>query len=144
MVWSREIIGWRVHILVAFLGLLYTIIMFGFDIENMIYANVAPNDPNFNIANLARDARYCLYYYAQPGAELLCTMTAACTGSAIDPSSLMVNGSFVYRFGLNLLLLIMICYSFWLSFTWKRKMLDEPVVEVVAKVKYASRFEMAK
>lgn len=144
MVWSREIIGWRIHVLTAILGLLWSIIMFCFDIRDMIFCNVAPNDPNFNIANLARDARYCLVYSGQPGTELLCTAPGPCSGVAIDASTLMVNGPFTYRFGLNLLLLIMIGYSFFLSYIWKKKMIDEPEAEKIQepqKIKYISRFE---
>ncbi len=120
--------------------------MFAYDVDDIRYANVAPTDPNFNIANLARDARYCLYYYSQPGADLLCTMTSACSGSAVDPNSFMVNGPFVYRFSLNLLLIIMIGYSFWLAYIWKRKVIDEREESAKAadpaKIKYLSRFEM--
>ena len=146
MVWSREIIGWRTHVLTAFLGLCWSVVMFVYDIRDIIYANVAPNDPNFNIANLARDQRYCLYYFGQPNTDLLCTMTAPCTGSAVDPSTFMPNGPFVYRFALNLLLIVMICYAFWLAFIWKRKVIDgvpEVAVDtgVAAKVRYLSRFE---
>ena len=67
MVWSREVIGWRIHVVTAFFCFLWTILMLGFDISDMIASNVAPNDPSFRIANLARDTRYCLYYAGQPG-----------------------------------------------------------------------------
>jgi hypothetical protein len=147
MIWTREKIGWYTHIIVIILALLWSITMLIFDIFDIVAANVPPSDPIFRITNLARDNRYCLYYAGQPGTELLCTINSPC--GSVDPSSLMPNGPFTYRFGLNILILVMIGYAFYLAWIWKQKMIDEPAAAAAAleppqKIKYASRFEERK
>lgn len=111
MLWSKEK---RPHLLVSFLGLIWSVIMFCYDINDMAYANIPPNDPNFRPENLARDNRWCLYWGGQPGTSLICANNGPCSGSPVDPNTFMVNGPFVFRFVLNLFILLLIAINLWL------------------------------
>ncbi len=121
MVWTNELTGWFVHLGTLFLGFIWSIMTFSYDIADMGYANIPPNDPNFRLENLARDSRWCLYWGGQPGTDVLCSNSAPCSGSPVDPDTFGINGPFFYRFIGNVLLLIMICFAFWLAKIWRDK-----------------------
>lgn len=130
MLWSKER---RLHIVVSFVFLIWSVVMFACDISDIAYANAPPNDPNFKIPNLARDNRYCLYWGGQPGTSLLCANTAPCMGSPVDPQTFGINGPFLLRFVLNLLILLMIALNLWLL---RQKDDEEEVKTTVQPVRY--------
>jgi hypothetical protein len=132
MLWSKE---WRVHLVVSFVFLIWALVMFSYDIDSMAYANVPPNDPKFSIQNLARDNRWCLYYAGQVGTSLLCANTGPCSGSPVDPATFMINGPFLYRFVLNVFILLMIAFNLWIMWNYLKvgTVSKKPVAPLVSK-----------
>jgi hypothetical protein len=111
MLWSETR---RLHIVVSFLALIWAVVMFACDINDIAYANAPPNDPYFKITNFARDNRWCLYWGGQPGTALLCANNGPCMGSPVDPQTFGINGPFLTRFVFNILLILMISLNLWL------------------------------
>lgn len=126
MLWAG---GRRLHFVVSVVALTWAVIMFATDINDMAYANAPPNDPNFNPANLARDNRWCLYWGGQAGTSLLCSNVGPCSGSPVDPATFMIDGPFLFRFVLNMFIILMIAINLWLM----KKPDDEPVAEASKK-----------
>lgn len=127
MIWTKEKYGFWLHFAVLLTGLLWGIVIFGVDINDLIYANVGPADPSFNIQNLARDNKWCLYYAGQVGTELFCANTGPCTGlSVINPNSFAPNGRFLIRFVLNFLIFVLMAFDMWTIWEWKKILVDPP------------------
>lgn len=108
MVFTREQVGFWQHVAIMFIVGAWGILMFGYDIPTLMYANVPPSDPNFQLTNMARSPQWCLYYGGQPGTEYLCTFVGNCTGAAVDPQTLGVYWFFMIRVVLNALLVLLL------------------------------------
>jgi hypothetical protein len=129
MLWGKNSNTWNVHIFVLFFAFFWGLMTFSYDINDIAYSNIAPNDANFRPQNLARDNRWCLYWGGQVGTELLCANVGPCVGpgvSAIDPNSFTANGPFSTRFAFNLVILVKIMVDFWASWQWKKIVLSPP------------------
>lgn len=119
MMWGRDLATWRLHIFVVIVMFLWGLTNFAYDLSDLAYCNVPPNDPNFRPQNLARDNRWCLYWGGQVGTETLCANVGPCgNGSAVDPDAFMPNGPFVLRFVFNMLIMVKLGVDFWYSFKW--------------------------
>lgn len=122
MLWASDMKSWLFHITLCILACAWGAINFAYDVNNLIYANVPPNDANFKPENLARDNRWCLYWGGQVGTDLLCANTGPCVGanvSAVDPDTFMINASFLTRFAFNVLIILLIVIDIWMSWAWK-------------------------
>jgi hypothetical protein len=143
MMWAKEIHTWRIHMLVLIFSFIWGLINFSYDISDLAYANVPPNDPNFRPQNLARDNRWCLYWGGQVGTELLCANSGPCSlGSAIDPESFSTNGPFNTRFVFNMLIVIKVVVDVWASLKWKKLLSPlppPPAPEEPIKARYQPR-----
>jgi len=134
MLWGKNPNTWTIHIFVLFFAFFWGLMNFSYDINDLSYANIPPNDPNFRPQNLARDNRWCLYWAGQVGTELLCSNVGPCVGpgvAAVDPNSFTPNGTFYARFAFNIIIIVKIMVDFWASWKWKKVVLkkeeDEPI-----------------
>ena len=118
MLWTRERIGFGLNLAAVFIGLVWGTVNFGYDINDIVYGQVAPTNPYFDPTNLARDNRWCLYYAGQPNTQLICSNTGPC--GVVDVNTLQTNGPFVWRFVFNLLMVGWIALSLWISILWYR------------------------
>lgn len=134
MMWTKEAKSWRCHLLVLIILFCWSAVNLGFDINDMVHANVSPNDTRFRAQNLARDSRWCLYYGGQPRTELICANQQICTGPAVDPLSFTVNNWFAVRFAFNVVMLAFIIVDFWTMWSWKSHILVSPTEKVRYKV----------
>lgn len=132
MIWTRESIGWRVHLVTALLGLVWALVMFSSDINDLAHANVPPNDPNFRPQNLARDKKWCLYWGGQVGTELICSNTGPCAGSPVDPNSFTINRGYLIRFVFNIFIMLLIAFDIWLLIMWKQTVLKTATAATAA------------
>jgi hypothetical protein len=140
MIWSRESIGWTTHLLTALTGMVWALIMVSYDINDLSHANVPPNDPNFRIQNLARDNKWCLYWGGQPGTDLLCSNSAPCVGSPVDPTSFTPNRPFLFRFLFNIFILLMITFDVWLLWLWRQSVLKRAVPQTTTSETTSRRY----
>lgn len=118
MLFTREKVGFWQHVLIMFLVLALGLMTFISDIPTLIYANVPPSDPNFNIANMARSTQWCLYYGGQPGTEFLCTYVGNCTGAAVDPETFGIYWYFLLRVVCNGLLTLLLVIDLGYMMAW--------------------------
>jgi len=119
MMWTKDRLGWIVHILCLCLMIIWGLVIFSYDISDMAVANVAPNDPNFRASNFARDTRWCNLYGGLPGTSLICCNIAPCTGPGLLVDSLGYNGPFVFRFAINIGLILLMCLDVYYSSMWQ-------------------------
>lgn len=125
MVWSREKVGWGTHVFVTLLLMAWSVVNLAFDINDLRYANVGPNDTNFKAVNLARDPRWCLVHGGQPSTELICSnVNVPCAGPAVDPDSFGPDTRFLLRFIFNILLIGAGIVALWTATVWRRFVLS--------------------
>lgn len=130
MIWSREKVGWGAHLGVVLVGLAWSVVNLGFDINDLKHANVDPNDPNFRPANLARDPRWCLFHGGQPSTALVCAnVNVPCAGPAVDPNDFGPDTRFVLRFVFNILLIGAGVVALWTAVVWRNKVLGSTTKE---------------
>ena len=108
MCFTREKVGFAQHAAVILVIGVWGFIMFVYDIQELVYANVGPSDPNYTPINLARDPQWCLYYGGQPGTEYVCTYVNTCSGPAINPNNFTIFWPFMYRVIANIILVMLI------------------------------------
>jgi len=125
MIWSRETVGWGAHLAVVLVAMAWSIVLFGFDINDLKHANVDPTDINFRPENLARDPRWCLVHGGQPGTELVCANSGVCMGPAVDPNTFKANTPFLLRFIFNILLFAICVVALWSAVVWRRTVLSK-------------------
>lgn len=119
MLWSKERIGWTIHILFGFVFAIWFLVNFFLDITDMAVANDPPNSNTFKFVNYARDTRWCTLYGGQPGTDLLCTNTAPCSGGGILIEDLRISNPFLFRFSINIFFFLFICMDIFYSFRWE-------------------------
>jgi hypothetical protein len=120
MIWTRERIGWILHMMVALIAIAWLGINFIYDISDITSANVAPNDPNFRFVNYARSPDWCILYGGQPGTQLICTNTAPCSGPGVLVENLKPNETFLFRFAINAFYtLFTVMILFYSGFQWE-------------------------
>lgn len=115
MMFTRERIGWIVHVLVAIIAVTWLGTNVILDISDLDVANVPPDHPGFKFVNYARSPDYCILYGGQPGTSLLCSNTAPCSGVGVLTENLKPSWPFLIRFVLNIfytfLLILIMFYS---------------------------------
>jgi hypothetical protein len=127
MIWTREKRnGWGLHLLCLIIMTVILGFVLGYDIRDMIQANLAPTELAWNPSNFATDRQWCLVYGGQPGTELVCANTGPCTPdppvtSPVTADDLSLDGVFVFRFVFLLFLFGFLIFD-WLfsTVTWYR------------------------
>lgn len=109
MIWTRSKTGLWTHFTVIVCLFVWSVVMMGYDIEDLRTANLPPSAPLYNPSNLATDKRWCLVYGGQPGTELVCAITAPCPAatSAVSFEDLAIDGPFAFRVSF---LALLICF----------------------------------
>jgi hypothetical protein len=116
MLWIRDRYAWALHVVLVVLFMFWAVVNFGYDIDQLIYANVDPGSSGYDPQNYARSYQYCLYYAGQPGTSLLCANPAPCAlGPAVDPNNFNPNTPFLLRFVWNVLLIGFMVFDLWIA-----------------------------
>lgn len=108
---SRTKNGVAVHLVVLVLLTLLAILNGVADGFTLWRANLTPGAPNFTLANLARDPRWCCKYGLLPGTELICAIINPCPAVP----TLYYNPVFVTRVIVNILFGVFFIYDFWVT-----------------------------
>ena len=116
MLMSQSSTGTTAHLVVCVLLLGWWGVVFAFDLGALAGANLPMADPGFSPSNLAHDARYCCVYGGQLGAELYCHLNATLTPCLpISADQLTVNGPFMARFIVNIIVGAFIVFDLFTS-----------------------------
>ena len=128
MIWSKNSSGFAFHTVIAIALTVWAAICLAYDIADLSHANLAPSDPNFNVANLARSPQWCLAYGGQPETQLICANIGTCNSTIpVNPSDLGIDGLFTMRFVFIIFVLAMcVIDTAFTLIVWNNQVLSTP------------------
>lgn len=109
--------GRNLHYIVLFIFAILFVVNGAFDIIDVKYGQVSPDDANFKFNNAARSINYCGVHALNPLTARLCANVNLWAVSALN-----TNPDFIFRIVCNLLLLLFIlCDAIFTYCWWKDK-----------------------